>query len=322
MFGYPREFELFNDVIDKKIEKGGLKHLGSGGYGDVLLYTSKETDVVIKRVKSGQGCKNLKEFKIHELLSKDGNKHIIQLFDVLKTQKFLFFYLEFAAGGDLEQMIKAKGTLSSTIAKEYFTQMIDGIQFMHGLGIVHRDLKPANLFLTSDGILKIGDFGFATKFRDDEGENMLVTLCGTAKYWAPEVETSKKLVDGPPLDIWPCGIILIEMLTGRRPWEAATLKNMENWISKEEDKNLPWNNIEDDVMSLLRKILVVDPTKRATIDDIQEDKWLSGNKNIENGGTAQPKKDRKRKLQAVVPITEDNGRKRQRVPKKKFSCLE
>ncbi|KAF1749646.1 hypothetical protein GCK72_026114 [Caenorhabditis remanei] len=109
MIGYPRDFELFNDVIDKKIEKGGLKHLGSGGFGDVLLYSSKNSDVVIKRVKSGQGCKNLKEFKIHELLSKDGNKHIIQLFDVLKTQKFLFFYLEFAAAGDLEQMIKAKG---------------------------------------------------------------------------------------------------------------------------------------------------------------------------------------------------------------------
>ncbi|EFP09997.1 hypothetical protein CRE_20858 [Caenorhabditis remanei] len=325
MAGYPKDSELFNDIIDGNIKMNEFKNLGKGGFGDVLLYRSKNTTAAIKRVKLGARSKNLMEYNIHNQLHKVGNKHVIGLYDVLKTKDFLYFFMEFAASGDLEQKLVAKGSLSLTVAKEYFTQLIDGVDFIHTQGIVHRDLKPGNLFFSTDGTLKIGDFGAATKFRDAKGRNIKVSLFGTKSHWAPEVEAAKKFVDGPPMDIWSCGIILIEMIAGCRPWEVATLPNLKNWISNDLDKTaLPWNAIDADVMAFLRNILDVDPETRATIEEIREDKWFSGKDGIENnnGEAEQPKKERKRKIQNEIKTSEENVRKRQRVPKKKFGCLD
>jgi len=139
-----------------------------------------------------------------------------------------------------------------------------GLKFLHGAGFAHRDLKLENLLLSSDGVLKIADFG-VTK---DIKFNPMRTCCGSPDYIAPEIITDKNGYDGLLTDIWSCGVILYAMLAGEFPFENAShilrgLYKVPKWFPQVAK------------LSLLDKILVVDPKKRIqSCDAIVRTEWM------------------------------------------------
>ena len=149
--------------------------------------------------------------------------NIIHTLDLLQDSKGDYCeVMEFCAGGDLYTLVLAAGTLSVPEADCYFKQMMRGVEYMHEMGVAHRDLKPENLLLTTNGALKITDFGNGECFRMawEKEAHMTAGLCGSAPYIAPE-EYQGGEFDPRAVDVWACGVIYMAMRTGRHLWRLA-----------------------------------------------------------------------------------------------------
>ncbi len=130
----------------------------------------------------------------------------------------LFLAMPRYDGESLERRI-ARGPLAVEEALEIVVQAARGLAKAHGHGIIHRDVKPGNLFVTRDGVVKILDFGIA-KLTGEVGHTRLGAVLGTPSYMAPE-QTRGETVDARA-DVWSLGVVLYEMLAGRRPFVGGT----------------------------------------------------------------------------------------------------
>lgn len=149
--------------------------------------------------------------------------NIIMTFDLFQDAKGDYCeVMEYCAGGDLFTLIVASGKLEYLEADCFFKQLIRGVVYMHDMGVCHRDLKPENLLLTSDGTLKIIDFGNSECFKMAWEKDIHLSggVCGSSPYIAPE-EYSHEEFDPRPVDIWSCGVIYMAMRTGRQLWRVA-----------------------------------------------------------------------------------------------------
>ncbi|KPM36582.1 Serine/threonine-protein kinase hal4 [Neonectria ditissima] len=149
--------------------------------------------------------------------------NIAHSLDLLGSEKGEYYMvMELYTGGDLYTTIMAAGKLEVLEADCFFKQLIRGIDYLHEMGVAHRDLKPENLLLTTQGALKISDFGNAECFRLawETDAHMVSGLCGSAPYISPEEYTDKEF-DARAVDVWACGIIYMAMRTGRHLWRVA-----------------------------------------------------------------------------------------------------
>ena len=143
------------------------------------------------------------------------------------------------------------------------------------MNIVHRDLKPENLLLSKEHLLKIIDFGLSNYFTKGQKE-LLSTPCGSPCYASPEMVAGKKY-DGMKIDVWSTGIILFAMLCGYLPFED---KNNDKLFDKILECKIEYPDfLSDEPKDLINKILVVDPEKRITIEEIKRHRYyLKGEK--------------------------------------------
>lgn len=149
--------------------------------------------------------------------------NVIHTLDLLKDAKGDYCeVMEFCAGGDLYTLVLAAGKLEVSEADCFFKQMMRGVEYMHEMGVAHRDLKPENLLLTTNGGLKITDFGNGECFRMawENDAHMVSGLCGSAPYIAPEEYVDREF-DARAVDVWACGVIYMAMRTGRHLWRVA-----------------------------------------------------------------------------------------------------
>jgi eukaryotic-like serine/threonine-protein kinase len=145
--------------------------------------------------------------------------NLCTILEVAETEEgLLFLAMPRYRGLSLERQI-ARGPLPLEEALDIATQAARGLAKAHQHGIVHRDIKPANLFLTDDGVVKILDFGIA-KLMGEAGPTLRGSLLGTPAYMAPE-QTRGEAVDARA-DVWSLGVVLYEMLAGRRPFTGGT----------------------------------------------------------------------------------------------------
>lgn len=140
--------------------------------------------------------------------------NICTIYEVGETAEGLpFIAMAFYPGETLEQVLR-RGPLPPAVAVEYAAQIARGLAVAHQRGIVHRDVKPANVVVTTDGVLKLLDFGIA-RVRDVTLSHDGVTP-GTIAYMSPEQVTSRPL--DHRTDLWSLGVVLYEMCTGVRPF--------------------------------------------------------------------------------------------------------
>eukprot|EP00727_Mastigamoeba_balamuthi_P014383 m51a1_g957 putative camk camkl ampk protein kinase (372) ;mRNA; r:313029-315000 len=204
------------------------------------------------------------------------HKNIVNLLDVLASKTKVYIVSELASGGELFYRLANVGRFTEEKARFYFQQLISGIAYCHSVGVCHRDLKPENLLLSDDGqLLKISDFGLSALHADmQSGEavsRLLHTQCGTPNYVAPEVLAGFGY-EGTAADVWSCGVVLYVFLAGFLPFEEASTAMLFKKIQTASYKFPTW--FTSPVKSLISKILVVDPKRRLTIAQIQEDDWF------------------------------------------------
>ena len=190
--------------------------------------------------------------------------------------------MEFAEGGELFDYIIKKDHLSEEETRNIFHQIIDVIDYMHHIGICHRDLKPENiLFDSSHKKIKIIDFGLSNLYyttdNDDYDEDLdfdyLETPCGSPGYAPPEMILGYSY-NGLKTDVWSSGIILYAMLCGSFPFDDDSEQILYSKIIKGIFEFPDDIVLSDEAKNLIKKILVVNPCYRATIEDIKNDPWF------------------------------------------------
>ena len=197
--------------------------------------------------------------------------------------------MEYAEGGELFDYIIKKDHLSEGETRLIFHQIIDAIDYMHQIGICHRDLKPENiLFDSSFKKIKIIDFGLSNLYYSNNIENYdddlneeidfdyLETPCGSPGYAPPEMVLGYSY-DGLKTDIWSSGIILYAMLCGSFPFDDDSEQVLYSKIIKGIFEFPDDIILSDDAKNLVKKILVVNPSFRATMEDIKDDPWFKVN---------------------------------------------
>jgi len=249
------------------------KNLGIGAFGKVKLATHVVTGhkVAVKILNKAK----IKQLGMEEKVQREINilhlcthPHIIRLYEVIDTPTDIFLVNEYVSGGELFDYIVSKGRLSADEARNFFHQIISGVEYCHFQKIVHRDLKPENLLLDANDNIKIADFGLSNLMRDGD---FLRTSCGSPNYAAPEV-ISGHLYAGPEVDVWSCGVILYALLCGSLPFDDESIPNLFKKI-KSGMYSLP-THLSQLAKNLIPRMLEVDPMKRITIPEIRLHPWF------------------------------------------------
>ncbi|KAL3616233.1 CBL-interacting protein kinase [Castilleja foliolosa] len=260
-------------ILMQKYELGRL--LGQGTFGKVHFARSVQTgqSVAIKVIDKEKitrvGIINQikREISIMRLVR---HPNIIHLHEVMATKTKIYFVMECAKGGELFDKV-AKGKLDEPLARKYFQQLINAVDFCHGRGVYHRDLKPENLLLDENGNLKVSDFGLSALAESRRADGLLHTTCGTPAYVAPEV-LERKGYNGTAADVWSCGIVLFVMLAGYLPFHDSNLMELYRKIGKGEYRFPRWFSPE--VRRLISRILDPNPSTRIPISRIRVCSWF------------------------------------------------
>ena len=147
--------------------------------------------------------------------------NVCRMFDIGQAEGMLFLTMEYVDGEDLASLVRRIGRLSPDKATEVARQICAGLAAAHERGVLHRDLKPANVMLDGDGKIRLADFGLAGIAAGIKGAEI---RAGTPAYMAPEQLAGREVT--VKSDIYSLGLILYEILTGKRAFEAATLAEL------------------------------------------------------------------------------------------------
>ncbi|XP_063063412.1 serine/threonine-protein kinase SIK2 isoform X2 [Engraulis encrasicolus] len=247
--------------------------LGKGNFAVVKLARHRitKTEVAIKIIDKTQlDATNLEKiYREVQIMKMLDHPHIIKLYQVMETKNMLYLVTEYAKNGEIFDYLANQGRLSETEARRKFWQILTAVEYCHKRHIVHRDLKAENLLLDSHMNIKIADFGFGNFFRPGEP---LATWCGSPPYAAPEVFEGQQY-EGPQLDIWSMGVVLYVLVCGALPFDGPSLPVLRQRVLEGRFR-IPYFMTED-CEHLIRRMLVLDPSKRLTVAQIKEHRWMA-----------------------------------------------
>ena len=266
----------------RKYSKGRL--LGKGGFAKCYEFRNIETNqitaakVIAKSslVKSRAKQKLISEIKIHKALH---HPNIVAFEHYFEDSENVYLLLEICQNQSLNELLKRRKTLTEIEVQCYTMQIIKALKYLHSHRIIHRDLKLGNLFISDKMELKVGDFGLATKLEFD-GERKR-TVCGTPNYIAPEI-LDGKTGHSYEVDIWSLGVITYTLIIGKPPFETNNVKETYKRIKMNSYSFPERAIISDAAKALIQDILVLDPTKRPSLDGILASDFF-------NMGTSIPK---------------------------------
>ncbi|XP_052747827.1 MAP/microtubule affinity-regulating kinase 3-like [Galleria mellonella] len=278
-----------------------LKTIGKGNFAKVKLAkhvpTGKEVAIKIidkTQLNPGSLQKLFREVRIMKMLD---HPNIVKLFQVIETEKTLYLVMEYASGGEVFDYLVLHGRMKEKEARAKFRQIVSAVQYCHQKRIIHRDLKAENLLLDGEMNIKIADFGFSNEFTPGA---KLDTFCGSPPYAAPELFQGKKY-DGPEVDVWSLGVILYTLVSGSLPFDGSTLRELRERVLRGKYR-IPFY-MSTDCENLLKKFLVLNPAKRASLESIMRDKWMNtGYEDEELRPYVEPQQDFKdhKRIEALV----------------------
>ncbi|XP_067294652.1 MAP/microtubule affinity-regulating kinase 4 isoform X2 [Pseudorasbora parva] len=250
-----------------------LKTIGKGNFAKVKLarhiLTGKEVAIKIIDKTQLNPTSLQKLFREVRIMKTLHHPNIVQLFEVIETEKTLYLVMEYASGGEVFDYLVSHGRMKEIEARAKFRQIVSAVHYCHQKNIVHRDLKAENLLLDADANIKIADFGFSNEFTLG---NKLDTFCGSPPYAAPELFQGKKY-DGPEVDIWSLGVILYTLVSGSLPFDGQNLKELRERVLRGKYR-VPFY-MSTDCEGILRRFLVLNPSKRCTLEQVMKDKWMN-----------------------------------------------
>jgi NIMA (never in mitosis gene a)-related kinase len=247
-----------------------IKQLGKGSYGRAFLAKNLETSelMVIKEISFDENEDHVKAAALNEIkiIEKLRHDNIIRIHNSSIQEGRILLLMEYADGGDLSKYIKKQiQIINEKKVLDIFVQLCLAVKYLHDRKILHRDLKPSNVFLTKDGIVKLGDFGVAKIL----GSTMALatTQVGTPFNISPEIIKGKPY--GYSSDIWSLGTILFELVTLYHPFEADTSQDLSMKILYDKIPRIA-SIYSEEICSLVEHMLKKNPNKRPSIYEILE----------------------------------------------------
>jgi len=205
------------------------KELGSGAMGSVFRarYTEDDRLVALKLISLnllGNDSALTRFEREANILKQLRHPHIVRLFATGKWRGTPFFAMEYVDGESLDRVIARRDRFTWQETLELGKQLASALQHAHEKGIIHRDLKPSNLMITSEGVLKLTDFGIA-KDVDVTALTGANNTIGTAAYMSPEQCRGEKSLSGK-CDLYSLGVVFFELLSGHKPFHAESSVDM------------------------------------------------------------------------------------------------
>ena len=204
-----------------------LEEIARGGMG--VVYRARQVSlnriVALKMIKSGEVAteEDVHRFKTEaEAAAQLDHPNIVPVFEVGEHDGQHFFSMRFVDGPSLQDRLR-EGPLPPKDAAAVVKLISEAVAYAHKRGIVHRDLKPANVLIDSDGQPRVTDFGLAKTITDASGMTVTGQILGTPSYMPPEQANGRTDEIGPLSDVYSLGAVLYCLLTGRPPYQAATL---------------------------------------------------------------------------------------------------
>lgn len=185
--------------------------------------------------------------------------------------------LEYVEGGSLSDIAKKYAPLPEKIVANYVKQVLHGLEYLHDQTVIHRDIKGANILAAKEGLVKLADFGVATKLSENEKINSTVgtpnwsTLALTLV--APEVINSCSATTSA-CDIWSLGCTILELLTGQPPYYKLNQMTAMYKIVNEGIPPLP-DDVSPELKEFLENCFIRDPKKRKTAAELLCHPWVS-----------------------------------------------
>ena len=257
-----------------------VEKLGAGGMGEIYKARDSRLNrfVAVKVLTRGSAAdpeRRRRFVQEAQAASSLNHPNIITIHDIVQTEAGEFMVMEFVAGRTLGERIPAGG-LGVPDTVRYALQMADALEAAHKAGIVHRDLKPANVMVTDSGLVKILDFGLA-KLNSHTGSPSLTdatqtfaasaltmegSILGTVSYMSPEQAEGKKV--DPRSDIFSFGLVLYEMVTGRKAFSADSAISTLSAILRDEARPIAEivGGVPPELDLLIHRCLRKDPNGR------------------------------------------------------------
>ena len=255
--------------------------LGKGAFGSVYKALNWGTGgtVAIKQV----GLSHLPKTELKnmmqeiDLLKNLHHPNIVKYHGFVTSTENLYIILEYCEGGSLNSMIKNFGKFPETLVALYLSQVLQGLLYLHEQGVIHRDIKGANILVMRDGLVKLADFGVATK------GNAESTVVGTPYWMAPEVIQLSGASTAS--DIWSLGCTAIELLDGKPPYSNFQPMPALFRIVNDDHPPLP-EGASPVVRDFLMQCFQKDPNLRVSAKKLLKHPWIVNAKRADAVPTA------------------------------------
>ncbi|KAK6608660.1 hypothetical protein H4I95_04040 [Botrytis cinerea] len=297
-------------IFRKREWRGGSKYnkldmIGKGAFAVVYRVTDKRTGVPFaakeldKKKFLKNGAKNIdSEIKI---MSKIHHDNVVSFVECIDWDDYLYIIMEFVPEGDLTSLVTMCHFLPEHAVKDMTVQLLSALKYLHSINVTHRDIKPDNILCQNRNPLhvKITDFGLS-KMIDTE-DTFLHTFCGTLLYCAPEVyneypqydrtgqRTNRRIEDSTTqqrydhaVDVWSLAGVLFYSFCGTPPFPVGAASHHTQILQRImtvplDVRPLQRCGVSSNAIRFVIKMLHTDPEHRATIEDLEQSPWLTGN---------------------------------------------
>ncbi len=270
-----------------------LKTLGSGYSGKVKLGQDKDSKQLYALKILNSENKHIEKIKTTlknecDIMKNLNHVNVVKFIDIRddghytsksgKEKQVVYAIIELANKGEIFEVLYNVGPFNENLARFYFKQLVDALEYLHQHNVAHRDLKPENLLLDDNLNLKLADFGFATMINENKKNT---TKLGTERYMAPELLYRKPYV-AKKVDVFAMGVILFVFYSGHPPFHEGRLEDpyYNAFVKKPEKfwafhkKQNKQRNYSQSFINLVNRMLALDPKERLTIEEIKNSEWV------------------------------------------------
>jgi len=251
------------------------KVVGTGSFAKVRVARHKLTGmhVAVKtyekaKIKDPNAMKRIKQEIA--LMEKLDHPLVSRFFETIESKARIHLVMEFLGEGNLCTYIKEKRKLPEEEARQLFSQLCQGLEYMHAHDVVHRDIKLENVLFDEHRNAKLIDFGFSVQCKEPK---KLKVFCGTPSYMAPEI-VKRAEYRGKPVDMWGLGVVLFAMLSGCFPFSAKSYPELYKKILRGAF-HFP-DTFGASLRDLLKGLLCMDPAQRLTVSQARAHPWVRG----------------------------------------------